>query len=213
MRHLHLRHTVVHGTRPPIAAAIGLIIGRLATLAIDDPDAIRNIADLLVIRSGVEFWPGVLAAMRAAGWTAHRDDAAAVRRIADLAPLAMIGYGVYEVACFVRGGCYGPYNTIGLRPDGLTTPMIPVGAILGLVVAGGSVLVRGISQRRTHPLLPILAALWIVATSRSVASFWLPKLGTRLTRQHLSSFVVSGMTAAALVVFGVVHARRTRGAT
>lgn len=37
---------------------VGLVVGRLSTLAIDDPRAIGQVSDMLVIRSGVEFGRG-----------------------------------------------------------------------------------------------------------------------------------------------------------
>ncbi len=45
-------------------ATLSLTVGRLSALALDDPRSFTKVADLLVIRSGVEFWPGVAAAGR-----------------------------------------------------------------------------------------------------------------------------------------------------
>ncbi len=194
-------------------AAVGLLVGRLVTVMIDDPGSIGRLSDVLVIRSGVEFWPGVLAAALAAGWSAKRTGTRVVERVADVAPLAMIAYGVYEVSCLARGGCYGPSSSIGIRPRGLSTTMVPVGLGLGLVVATGAAFVHAISRRHWAPGSTLLLATWIVSTSRSVASFWLPRLGSTPTRQHLTSLAVSVTTTVALVGCGAARTRRMRTAT
>ena len=43
-------------------AFAGLAVGRLVTLALDDPNSLGSLSDMLIIRSGVEFWPGVIGA-------------------------------------------------------------------------------------------------------------------------------------------------------
>ena len=41
-----------------LAALAGLLVGRLVNVALDAPASFGRIGDLLIIRSGVEFWPG-----------------------------------------------------------------------------------------------------------------------------------------------------------
>jgi len=89
-------------------AFAGLAVGRLVTLALDDPTSIGSISDMIIIRSGVEFWPGVAAASAVLVWTAHKDWLPLLTRVADIAPLAMIGYAGFEAACIFRDGCFGP---------------------------------------------------------------------------------------------------------
>ena len=64
---------------------VGLVVGRLSTLAIDDPRAIGQVSDMLVIRSGVEFWPGVAAAAIVIAWSGHRAQVSPIERVVDLA--------------------------------------------------------------------------------------------------------------------------------
>jgi len=194
------------------AAIAGLVFGRLTTVVMDDPAAVRDVSDLLVLRAGVEFWPGLLAAGVAAWWSARRDGVGPLERIAELAAPAMLAYGTFELGCLVRGGCYGPQSSIGLRPGGFTVAMIPVGAIVGLVIAMASVVVHAISRQSPRSIVPILVGVWIVATCRSVASFWLPRLGAALTRQHLASLAVSAASTVALAAWGLTHARQHRAA-
>ena len=43
------------------AMFVGLAVGRLTAVALDDPGSLTSLSDLMIIRSGVEFWPGVAA--------------------------------------------------------------------------------------------------------------------------------------------------------
>ncbi len=184
-------------------AFAGLAVGRLTTLALDDPASIGSISDMLIIRSGVEFWPGVAAAVAAAMWSARRSGDSPADRIADLAPLAMIGYAGYEMACVFRDGCFGPESPIGLRPPGLSTTMIPTGWLMGAAVVAAAVAVRILARRGRATSVIVFAATASVASVRAVGSIWLPHVGDGLTRQHVSSLVVAAVsiTAAAVVLW------------
>lgn len=188
-------------------AAAGLVVGRVTALAIDDPNSIGSVSDMIIIRSGVEFWPGVLAGASVLLWGSRRAGLSPFARIADLAPLAMVGYGSYEASCVFRDGCFGPRSAIGLRPPGLTSTMLPIGWLMALAVIVGAVALR----RYVVPaksLLPVrvLGAAAVVAVARSVGSLWLPSVGEGLTRQHVSSIVVGAV--AVLVLLGAAAIRR-----
>lgn len=193
------------------AVLVGLIVARLSAVALDDPGSLTKLSNLLVIRSGVEFWPGLVAAMVWLGLGARREDTPPWLRLAAVAPAAMIGWAGYEATCLVRGGCPGPRSTIGLRPEGLTSPVFPV----GLVVAAAGVAAAMLLQRKSSSAGPspasaptiVLTAVAFVGTIRSVASIWLPHVGYGLTRQHRTSIA---MTAVALVGLGIVHLRTSR---
>lgn len=189
------------------AAAVGLLVGRLSAVALDDPGSLTRLSSLLVIRSGVEFWPGLVAAMAWLGLGARREGTAPWLRIAALAPAALVGWAGYEATCLVRGGCPGPPTTIGLRPEGLTSTVFPV----GLVVAGAGVvaalLLRRMSSSESTAPAVALTSVALVGTIRSVASIWLPHVGVGLTRQHRSSIV---MTVLALAGLGIVRLRTGR---
>lgn len=181
-------------------AAAGLVVGRLTALAIDDPNSIGSVSDMIIIRSGVEFWPGVLAAASVLAWGSYRAGLSPFAKITDLVPLALVGYGSYEASCVFRDGCFGPRSAIGLRPPGLTGTMLPIGWLMALAVIAGAVALR----RYVDPaksLLPIraLGAAGLVAVVRSVGSIWLPSVGEGLTRQHVSSIVVGFV---ALLILG-----------
>ena len=185
-------------------AFAGVAVARLTTLALDDPASIGSISDMLIIRSGVEFWPGVVAAFAIAMWSARRSGDSPTDRVADLAPLVMVGYAVYEAACVFRDGCFGPESPVGLRPPGLSTTMLPTGWLMGIAVAVAAVAVYALVDRRYPTIVVALTATAAVASVRAVGSIWLPHVGDGLTRQHISSVAVAaatGIAAVAAVVF------------
>ncbi|MAT05889.1 MAG: hypothetical protein CL424_12695 [Acidimicrobiaceae bacterium] len=171
-------------------AFAGLAAGRFVAVAIDDPNALTSLSDLLIIRSGVEFWPGVVAALAVAAWGAHRAGVAVVDRWSDLTPLALVGYAAYEAGCLVRDGCFGPSAAVGLTPSGTATTMVPVGVLAAAAVAGGAVVLHREQRRRTSGLI-VAGGVFVVAAVRSIGSVWLPHVGDGLTRQHWSSLVVA----------------------
>lgn len=174
-------------------ALAGAAVGRLTALALDDPSSIGSISDMIIIRSGVEFWPGVVAAIAVVAWGARRAGVQPMRRLGELAPAAMIGYAAYELGCIFRDGCFGPLSAIGLRPPGLTATMIPIGVFMAAAVALAAVALRRLSLRDVAQTTIVFAGLAVVALVRSVGSIWLPHVGDGLTRQHVTSIVVAAV--------------------
>lgn len=181
-------------------AGAGLVVGRLVTLLLDDPNSIGSVSDMLVVRSGVEFWPGVAAATAILVWSARQAGLPLLTRAAELAPLAMLAYAGYEAACVFRDGCFGPESDIGLRPPGLSSTMLPVGWFMACAVAIGAVGVRGLVARGARPGVIVSWATLVVATVRAVGAIWLPHVGDGLTRQHQTSIAVALAAGVAVVV-------------
>lgn len=177
---------------------VGLVTGRLVTLALDDPNSIGSLSDMLVIRSGVEFWPGVAAAAGVVAWQANRAHRSPLERLAALAPLALVGYAAYEATCVFRDGCLGPVSPVGLRPPGLQTTMLPVGWLMAAATLAGALIVHRL-QDRVRPTVVVATAAAIVAAVRSLGSVWLPHVGDGMTRQHQTSIAVLLVATAALV--------------
>ena len=69
------------------ALLIGIVVGRLAAVAIDDPSSLTSLSDLLIIRSGVEFWPGLAAGMVWIALRAHHDQVWPAERLAAITTL------------------------------------------------------------------------------------------------------------------------------
>lgn len=187
-------------------ALAGLVAARLTAVILDDPDSLGSIRALLVVRSGVEFWAGaavfLLLLQRA---VVRRHGRRGSNALADLAPFALWGYGLYEATCVIRDGCYGPVSPVGLVPDGLRARHFPIGVAVGVTVALLGVAIR---QLRSIPAVDrLLVALAGLAATRAVASVWLPHLGDGLTRQHEQSIAVS---FAALVILALRGWRRAK---
>ncbi len=184
------------------AAGAGIVLGRLTTLVLDERSSLGRIAEMLIIRSGVDFWPGALAAVAVLIWGAKRDQVDSWVRLADLAPLGMVGYGVYEASCVFRSGCAGPVSPIGLQPAGISSRVLPIGIIVAVAVVASAVFLHRMSRRRaprsSTAKVIVVGSVLAVSVIRSIASFWLPKLGGGLTRPHVLSLIVAGLAGATL---------------
>lgn len=189
-----------------VPALLGLAVGRLAALALDDPTSLGSLSDMVIIRSGVEFWPGVATATAAVMVGARRADTPSVALVANLAPLAMVGYAGYEAGCVFRDGCFGPRTAVGLSPPGVDATMLPIGWFVAAAVVAGAVGVRRLARAGVSPGLVVGTAVVIVAGVRAVASIWLPHVGDGLTRQHATSIGVA-MAGAVLVGYHLVTGR------
>lgn len=178
------------------AAVAGVIAGRLVALLVDDPATLLAPRDVLLVRGGVEFWPGVAAAGIAFLAVTRHETASSLRRLSDGVVPALVGYAGYEATCALRGGCYGPHSPVGLRPSGVTTTMLPTGVLVAVALVTLSVLVYRMSIAR--PAAAVVVAAGGLAAVRSVASFWLPNIGPGLTRPHVTSLVVTVAAAVML---------------
>lgn len=171
----------------PAFAAVSA--GRLAAAALDDPTSLRSLRSLLILRGGVEFWPGLIVGTAALILGLRRAGRPVLVDLVELTPFALWGYGAWEATCLLRDGCFGPRTPIGPTPPGLTHPQLPVGVLMGAAVVGLGLYVR--HAWAIGPTRRLLAALAGLAALRSVSSIWLPHLGDSLTRQHWQSVVVA----------------------
>lgn len=199
------------GIEPILALAstpvlVGLAVGRLAAVILDDPATLRRPFDLLLIRGGVEFWPGVAAGLAACWLSARRDTGRPFGRLAELAPFGLWAYATYEAACLLRDGCFGPPSAVGLRPGGTGEPQVPVGVLVGLAVAVlGAVLWRrrAIGSAATQVVIAVTG----LAAIRAAAGFLLPNVAAGLTRPHRESLVVAALGLVALAVLPFLPSR------
>lgn len=170
----------------PTFAAI--LAARVVAAALDDPTSLRSLRSLLVVRGGLEFWPGVAAGLAVLAAGLRRSGRPVLVELVDLAPFALWGYGAWELTCWLRDGCYGPEAPFGLVPDGLSEPQLPMGLLMG-----GTLVLLGFVVRHAWSITPgarLLLAVGGAAAIRAVGSFWLPHLGAGLTRQHWQSLAV-----------------------
>ena len=202
-----------------VPAVVGLVVGRLVAVALDAPGSLTRIGDLMIIRSGVEFWPGAAVAAALIGVDARRQGVPVVGRLADLAPLGLVGYATYEAGCIVRDGCFGPASPVGLRPPGAVTTMVPIGLGVAAAVGVVAVFVHRISVGTVEAPQPVpdsgawlrlVSAVAGLAAVRSTASIWLPHVGEGLTRPHVTSIGVALVTVPAAVGLALRMARSDR---
>ena len=180
-------------TTPALAA---VLVGRLVAMAVDDPSGLRRLGDVLLIRGGVEFWPGAAAGLLVALVSARRQGVDAVERLADLAPFALWSYALYELTCVVREQCYGPVSGLGLRPAGLGARMLPVGILVAVAVGVVGAALRRYSS--AAPVTALTAALAGLGAVRGLAAVWLPRVGSGPSRQQVQSLAVAGLAGAVL---------------
>ncbi len=178
---------------------VGLAVGRLAAVFQDDPGTLRRPFDLLLIRGGMEFWPGAAAALAAAWVTSRRGPSRPAERLIELAPFALWAYAVYEAACVLRDGCFGPFAAVGLRPGGSGERQLPVGILVGLVAAALGAAVWRWSGRLGWSGVMVLSVGGLAAI-RIAAGFLLPKVTAGLTRPHVESIAVLVITLVGSVV-------------
>jgi len=197
-----------HPEEPAVAdvafwpAAFGLLVGRLVALGLDDPESLRSMSNLLLLRGGVELWPGVAAGTLTA-LALPRLQARSLQATARvLVPAAVAAWATYDVACLFRDGCPGPASPVGLRPSGLTSTQLPVSLVAGLLGLGAAVVLRRAAPRCTTAGL-IFAGLFVVSSLRSLESIWLPSLGGGLSRQWSQSIAVLAVAGIGLVTLGV----------
>ena len=186
---------------------IGIVVGRLVAVAIDDPGSLTSLGDLVVVRSGVEFWPGLAAGVAWMAFGARRDEVAPSRRLAAITAPALVAWACYEATCLLRDGCPGPLSSIGLRPDGLVNRMLPIGLVVAIAAAGAAIVLRRLHRRGMADLEVVTLTITAIAAIRSLASIWLPHIGARPTRQHQTSIAV---LIAASTAFVVLRARLPR---
>ena len=195
------------------ALLIGVAAGRLTAVAIDDPGSLTSLSDLLIVRSGVEFWAGVLAGLAWIAIQARRDQVAPAERLAAITTPALVAWACYEATCVLRDGCPGPVSGLGLRPEGLLHKMLPIGLMVAAAAAGAAAGLRWLHRRGMSGLQTLTLALVALATIRSVASIWLPHIGSGLTRQHLTSIAVGVVASVTFVLLRIQARRLSRSAT
>lgn len=187
----------------------GVAAARLSAVALDDPSALGRARDLLLIRGGMDLWPGLLAAALTLVVLLRRDrEVTALSGLVDVAPYVLWALAMYESTCVLRDGCFGPASRVGLRPPGVDYGQIPVGLAVAAALAAIGLLVRRLGSSDRPAAL--VAAISGLAAVRSVSAFWLPRITTGLTRQHRESLVVLVASVATGMVILTARIRSQR---
>lgn len=200
----------IDGDALMMSALAGLIAARLAFVALEDPASFSRFRDLLIIRSGVEFWPGLAVGAAVMVRGARRRKVPIWSALAVAAPLFLVGYGAYEATCTLREGCFGPQAPVGLTPAGFAGSVFPVGWAVAVVSVVAGIVLRRLDLPDVRVVLP---ALLMVASSRAVAGFFLPRVGSDLTRPHLESLSLAAAALAAHLGVGALGRHTTSSRT
>lgn len=186
---------------------VGIIAARLAAMAFDDLGRTLRLRDVLLFRSGMEFWAGLAAALGFAAWRWRSNPLPSLKLMAAVVPYGLWSYALYEGTCLVRDGCLGPRSPVGFTPIGLSHRVFPVGvAVAAAAFATGFFLRRSPSLR---PVTVVAMGVGSLATVRAMASVWLPAIGpSRIQRESI------GVAVLVPFIWGVAFLLRHRdGAT
>jgi hypothetical protein len=176
-------------------AGAGLLIGRLASVLVTDWSALSRPTELIAVRAGVDFWIGAIGGALVLARPTRRDRRSGLLGLADVAPYALVGYGAFQVGCLVRGGCFGPFASVGLVPTGMSHRVFPVELVVGALLAFLGVALRVAGDRR--PVMTLAAAVGALALGRLVVGRLTPSVSGSWQRPELESAAV---LAAALVI-------------
>lgn len=188
----------------------GLIAARVVFVLLDHPASVFRLRDLMVVRSGAEFWAGAFVSL---AWVLVRvrravDRVGAMVTLAAAMPYLLIGVALYEASCLVRDGCLGPVAGVGLKPNGLGSTMVPVGVLVAGVLGVAALVLRQAWTLEAEQT--VLGAFAVLGGVRLVASWFLPAFGpSRVEGESALVFVVS---FSALVVRAVRRRRARRAA-
>ena len=198
---------LVRGPRPSVAVdpllvsgVVGVLVGRVVWVGVEDPAALTDLRNVLVVRGGVAFWAALAGGAANYAYLTRGPACSIWIRLGAAAPAVLAAYGAYEAMCVVRDGCFGPAADFGLTPPGFSTAILPVGWGVAILVLGWAAR----HQRRMPRSSDLLFAVLFLAVVRSVASFHLPTVGGELSSPHVQSIAVG------VVALSVVIGRRAR---
>ena len=173
------------------AAAVGLLVGRLAAMVGQGINPITNPAEILIVRGGVNqiaAAAGAITYLWSAKWKVEYLDATA--------PAAVLGLAGWHAGCLWRSACLG--TATGL-PWGWSQPGSPIDrhpvelyAAIGLVVGAWIV-----SRLPWRVLTRAGSALAIVGLVRLVTEFLRPSLGLGPVPTYAAAIVI-GLAAVLL---------------
>lgn len=177
---------------------VGFIASRVVFVLVDHPASVFRVRDLMVFRAGVEFWAGVVVALSLVLFRVRQsaDRVGAMVAFAAATPFLLFSVALFEGSCIVRDGCLGPVSSVGLKPSGLDTTMLPIGIIVALALLASALVLR--QAWTLKPEQTVMAALVIISAVRLVASQFLPAFGpSRAEKESAVVLVISLTTAVA----------------
>jgi prolipoprotein diacylglyceryltransferase len=159
------------------SAVVGLVVGRLAAMILTGTNPITHIADIILIRGGVDTGFASLAALLYLLWATRRTGLLSLDAVV---PAALTGLAGWHGGCLFRGTCLGtrsdlpwtwaePGSDLTRHPTELYAALLFLGAALGLLtllrrgtsvgfIAGLGLTSAGLIRLLTEPLRPSLGS-------------------------------------------------------
>lgn len=144
-----------------------VVVGRLAYVALESPEALTDPLVLIRIQGGIEPLAGLVAIGALLAWRTRRDPASRLTWLAAAAAGLAVTVVTYDLACVARDGCTGieapaplGFAMSDLSETRLATPLIEAALLL---LAAGALLSSPLSARRGLIVLAGIAALLRVA--------------------------------------------------
>jgi len=180
------------------AALAFVVVGRLAYLVLESPEALPDPLILIRIQGGIEPFVGLLAVAAVLAWRTRHDRASTLAWVAAASAGLVIAAVVYDVGCIARDGCTGTeapaplgFAMSELSETRIATPLIEAALVL---LAGGALLSSELGVRRG------LIALGGFAAAVRVAFTPLSVLGSDALGLESALFVAVAVAAAVIVV-------------
>lgn len=150
---------------------VGVIVGRLVSMALSGVNPITNPADILLVRGGVDTAAASAAALATVVW-ALRDQPTALDA---LAPAALAGLAGWHAGCVWTGTCLGsatggdwgltlPGSDVGRHPTEIYAAVILLAGALAvgrlrapLRATGAAIAIAGLARLATEPIRPSIS--------------------------------------------------------
>jgi prolipoprotein diacylglyceryltransferase len=160
------------------AAAVGLIVGRIAAMVGDGVNPITNPGDLLIVRAGVATGWASLGAVATIGWVARHE----LWTVLDaIAPAALAGLSGWHLGCLARDACLGTTTDLpwAVSQSGGGIGRHPVEIYAALLFAVAALALARWKARGRPPLgVPAGIALAVAGAVRLATEPMRPTLGT-----------------------------------
>jgi len=184
------------------AGVAGLVAGRLAAMIGGGTNPLANLADILIIRSGVDTGIAALVAIGVAAFMARRD---LLPTLDAIAPATVAGLAGWHAECLVTGACLGTPTGLpwGIAQTGSDIARHPVEIYAALLLVVGAVALIAWKRHHPPPGMTAGAALAWAGAARLFTEPMRPGIGTGPEWWYAAA-IAAGV---ALAVWGLMRTR------
>ena len=177
------------------AAVAGLVVGRVAAMAVAGTNPLTHPGDLLIVRGGVHTGAAASAALAAAALLARRHPA---RLLDGIAAAALAGLAGWHAGCLIRGACLGTPTGLpwGVARAGSEVARHPVEVYAALLLLAAAVALGWWKTRRPPPGVAAGFALAAAGAVRLVTEPMRPGIGAGPEWWYLAGIAVGAGAAA-----------------